>query len=106
MLTYRVEKELLLKPFEINEEIDETKSELYRKNGDAKFTEAVKILRQKLAKLEKEKQAAIAEVEDLKNPSMFFPKKLVSALMDIMLFQDFDKDEYLNALHALGVISV
>lgn len=106
MLTYRVEKELLLKPFEINEEIDETKSELYRKKGDAKFTEVVKILENKIANLEKEKQAAIAEVEDFKNPSVFFPKKLVAALMDIMLFQDFDKDEYLNALRALGVIAV
>jgi hypothetical protein len=106
MLTYRVEKELLLKPFEINEEIDETKSELYRKKGDAKFTETVKILENKIAYLEKEQENAISEVQESRNPIVAYPRKVVAALMKIVLFQDYDKDEYLNALRALGVIAV
>ena len=105
MLTYRVEKELLLKPFEINERIAEVKSEIFRKGDDKKHAESVKILKGKLKTLERDRQTAIDGVKET-DSNYLYPQKTVSALMTAIEFQDFDKDEYLNALHALGVVAV
>ena len=98
MITYRVEREMLLKPFELNERIADVKSEIFRKGNTNERSRELK-------NLVKEQQEALYRVKET-DSNYVYPKNVVVALMKAVEFQGFEKDEYLNALRALGVIAV